>query len=111
MRFSGFFGRQVKPGSRAFRIRKARSLHGQIVRYVTEQTDGREEIIGRGGNISVRDEELLVYSSGEILMRARIDTLEAADLLSGDGVVLSAPGFERDGKPRKIVVYFVYYRK
>ena len=111
MKFGRFFGLSVKPNSRAYKRRRARELHGQVIKYVTERTEDGENVIGRGGSLSVRGEELLVYSSGETIMRADIYELEAADLLSGDGVVLTAPNAEGDGSKRSIIVHFVYYRR
>ncbi len=111
MKFRRFFGLSVKPESRAYKRRRAGELHGQVIKYVTERGDDGESVIGRGGSLSVRGEELLVYSSGETLLRANIYELEAADLLSGDGVVLTAPNLEGDGLKRSIIVHFVYYRR
>ncbi len=86
-------------------------LHGQAIRYVTERRNDTDEIIGRGGCLSVRNGEFLLLSSGEILLRARVEELRAAYLLSGDGVVLTAPNLEEDGKERTVIAHFVYYRK
>ncbi len=111
MPFFGLFGKGPRVNSRAWRIRRAEALHGQVIKYVTERDETGDIVIGRGGNISVRRGELLVFSSGETLLRAKVAELEAADLLSGDGVVLTAPNYETDGSVRKIIVHFVYYRK
>ena len=51
------------------------------------------------------------FSSNEILLRANVAELEASDLLSGDGVVLTAPNLEEGGRVRTVIAYFVYYRK
>lgn len=111
MKFGRFFGLKTNHKSRAYKRERASALHGQIIKYVTERVDDGENIIGRGGNISVRNGELLVLSSGELLLRADIYELESADLLSGDGVVLTAPNLEKNRERVSIVVYFVYYRK
>ena len=87
------------------------ALHGQAIKYVTERKDEEDIVVGRGGSISVRNGELLLFSSDKILLRADLKTLDASYLLSGDGVILTAPNKDEDGKERKYVAYFVYYRK
>ena len=111
LKFGRFFGLKVNPKSKSYKRNRAAALHGQVIKYVTERVDGGENIIGRGGNVSVRNDQLLVFSSGEMLMRVGIYDLEAADLLSGDGVVLTGPNLEHGGAVESIVVHFVYYRK
>ena len=89
---------------------KVRSLHGSSIRYVTERRDDNDDVIGRGGSLSVRNEELLVFSSGEILFRFPVSQVRACDLMSGDGIVLE--GYDLlSGRKRNIVAYFVYHRK
>lgn len=87
------------------------ALHGQAIKYVTERIGEEDIVVGRGGSISVRNEELLLFSSDKILLRADLKTLDASYLLSGDGVILTAPNKDEDGKERKYIAYFVYYRK
>ena len=91
--------------------KRALELHGQVIKYVTEREDGNDNVVGRGGSISVRDNTLLLFSSEKILLRADIAELEASYLLSGDGVVLSAPNLEEGGRFRSYIAYFVYHRK
>ena len=57
-----------------------------------------------------RDGELLVYASANVIFRCRVDEMEAWELLSKDGVVLTAPDLEHGGAVRTIIVYYVYYR-
>jgi len=99
------------PNSRAFREQRAAELHGQAIRYVTERRGDVDEVVGRGGCLSVRNGEFLLLTSGDILMRARVEELQAAYLMSGDGVVLTAPNIEEGGKERTYIAHFVYYRK
>ena len=105
----GLFGK--KENSTAARTRRAAELHGQTIKYVTERVADNDNVVGRGGSISVRNGELLLFSSDKILLRAPVAKLDASYLLSGDGVVLSAPNLEEGGKERRYVAYFVYYRK
>lgn len=89
---------------------KVRSLHGMSIRYVTERRNDNDDVIGRGGSLSVREEELLVFSSGEILFRFPVSQVRTSDLMSGDGVVLEGHDL-LSGRERRIIAYFVYYRK
>lgn len=99
------------PNSRAYREQRAKELHGQAIRYVTERHDDVDEIVGRGGCLSVRNGELLLLTSGDILFRVKVEDLQASYLMSGDGVVLTGPNMEEGGKERSLIAYFVYYRK
>lgn len=103
----------LKKGDSSIAARKSRAmeLHGQAIKYVTERVCDNDNVVGRGGSISVRNGQLLLFSSDKILLRADITLLDASYLLSGDGVVLTAPNIEEGGKERRYVAYFVYYRK
>lgn len=104
-------GFRENPKSKAYRMRRAKQLHGLVIRYVTERQDDNDDVIGRGGNLSVRGEEFLVFSSGEILLRADIAELEISELMSGDGVILTAPNLEEGGRVRTMTAHYVYHRK
>ncbi len=108
---SKIFGKSKDPDSYAYRLEKAKSLHGQPVKYVTENRDGNEDVIGRGGALALHGEEFIVDSSGDRLFVCKVKELEAATLMSGDGVVIKGPNLLEDGRVRTITVDFVYYRK
>lgn len=108
-----FFSRLKKnknPNSKAYRREMAKRICGHHVRYITEKIDGVEEVIGKEGSLSVRDGELLVFGSGEILLRCLVDEMQAWELLSRDGVVITAKDMEHGGVERTVIVYYVYYR-
>lgn len=109
--FKKIFGGAKKQGSYAFRLERAKELHGQVVKYVTEHIDGNEDVIGRGGALAVHEDKFIVDSSGDRLFVTEIRNLEANYLMSGDGVIISGPNLLEDGKFRTITVHFVYYRK
>ena len=98
------------PSSLAYKREMAKMISNKRIRYVGEKIDGVEEVIGKGGSISIRDDEILVFASADVLLRAKIADMDASELLSKDGVIITAPDLERDGKVRTIVVYYVYYR-
>ena len=109
--FSKLFGKSKDPTSYAFRLEKAKSLHGQAVKYVTENRNGNEDVVGRGGALALHGDEFIVDSSGDRLFVCKVRDLEAATLMSGDGVVIKGPNLLEGGKMRTITVHFVYYRK
>ena len=109
--FSKLFGLDKNPNSYAFRLERAKSLHGQVVKYVTENRDGNEDVIGRGGSLCLHGEQFIVDSSGERSFSCHVRDLEASNLMSGDGVVIKGPDSLSNGKLRTITVHFVYYRK
>ena len=103
--------KRKNPDSSAARRQRILRLHGLVIRYVTERVDDGENVVGRGGNISVRDDELILLTSGDILFRAMIDDIEVSNLMSGDGVVITGPNTVEGGKHRSLIAHFVYYRK
>ena len=109
--FSRLFGRNKNPDSYAYRLEKARSLHGQVVKYVTERRNDHEDVVGRGGALTVKDDTFIIDSSGDRLFVCNIAELEASSLMSGDGVIIKGPNLLEDGKLRTLTVHFVYYRK
>ena len=98
------------PSSLAYKKNMAQMISNKRIRYVGEKINGVEEVIGKGGSISIRDDEILVFASADVLLRAKIADMEASELLSKDGVIIKAPDLERGGEERTIVVYYVYYR-
>lgn len=108
--FKALFRKKNDPESPAFRWKMARQICNHHVRYVTEKIDGVDEVIGRDGALNIRDDELLVFASSDVLMRCRVEEMQAWELLSKDGVVITAPDLEHGGVERTIMVFYVYYR-
>lgn len=98
------------PDSKRYRMDMAQRICGHHVKYVTERRNDVEEVIGRSGGLNIRGDELLVFASADVLMRCKIAKMQAAELLSHDGVVITAPDLEHGGAVRTIIVYYVYYR-
>ena len=88
----------------------ARQMCNHHIRYVTEKINDVDEVIGREGGLNIRDDELLVFASADVLLRCKIEQMQAWELLSKDGVVITAPDLEHGGVERTIIVYYVYYR-
>lgn len=108
--FTRLFGGKKNPDSIAYRREMAEKIAGHRIRYVTEKVNGVDEVIGREGSIDLRNGEFIVFASSEVILRCDIDQLQAWELLSKDGVVVTAPDKEHGGAERTIIVYYVYYR-
>lgn len=108
--FTRLFGGKNNPDSVAYRRKMAEKIAGHSIRYVTERRNDVDEVIGRRGSIDLRQGELIVFASSEVILRCDIDQLQAWELLSKDGVVITAPDKEHGGAERTIIVYYVYYR-
>jgi len=98
------------PSSLAYKRNMAQMISNKRIKYVGEKINGVEEVIGKGGSISVRDDEIIVFASADVLLRTKIADMNASELLSKDGVIITAPDLERGGEVRTIVIYYVYYR-
>lgn len=110
----GLFKRLTKsknPDSKKYRREMAERICGQHIKYVTERIDDIETVIGKNGGLNIRNDEFIVYASADVLFRCPVDELQASELLSKDGVVLSGPDLEHGGKYRSIIAFYVYYRK
>ena len=111
--FKKIFEKMTKsknPDSKRFKWDMARQICGHHVKYVTEEINGTHEVIGRSGALNIKGDELLVFASADVLMRCKVEEMQAWELLSKDGVVITAPDLEHDGKERTVIVHYVYYR-
>ena len=99
------------PDSPRYRREMAERICGKRIRYVTERRNNVDEVIGREGSMSLRDDELIVFSSSNVVFRCPVDELTASELLSKDGVVLTGRDTEHGGVERTVMAYYVYYRK
>ena len=109
--FGKLFGREKSQDSYAFKLQRAKELHGQPVKYVTEHRNDNEDVIGRGGALCLKGEEFIIDSSGDRLFVTDVCDLEASYLMSGDGVIIKGKNKLEGGRERTVTVHFVYYRK
>ena len=98
------------PDSKRFKWDMAKQICGHHVKYVTEEINGPHEVIGRSGGLNIKGDELLVFASADVLMRCKVEEMQAWELLSKDGVVITAPDLEHDGIYRTVICYYKYYR-
>lgn len=108
---TGHWTKSKNTNSKRYKTDLANHLDGKGLKCVTERIDGVEEVIGHKGAIIKKEDELLVYASQEVLLRAKILDLQAWELLSLEGVVITAPDMEHDGRERSIVAYYSYWRE
>lgn len=106
----GRLTRSKDPASSRYRHDMARQICGHHVRYITEKRNDIDEVIGRDGSLNIKDDCLIVSTPSDTILRCRIDEMQAWELLSHDGVVITAPDIEHGGIERTIIVYYVYYR-
>ncbi len=98
------------PESARYRRFMAERVCGHRIKYVTERENDIDKVIGRSGGINIRDDELIVHASSEIVFRARIPELQTSELMSRDGVVFTGLDLTT-GRERSIIVHFVDYFK
>ncbi len=96
--------------SKRYKNDLANYLDGKSLKCVTERINGIEEVIGHKGAIIRKEDELLIYSSQDVLLRAKITDLQAWELLSLEGVVITVPDAEREEGERTVVAYYSYWR-
>lgn len=88
----------------------AEKIAGKHIKYVTERIDNEDVVIGREGSLCLRDGEMIVFASADILFRTPVESLTASELMSLDGVILTGPDLAHDGIERTVIAYYLYYR-
>lgn len=111
MGLKDLFKRPAKPGTPRYRREMAERICGHHIKYVSEMRGETDEVIGREGGLNIRNGEFIVFASSDIIFRTNVDELDAWELLSKDGVVLTGPDYEHGGAVRTIIVHFTYYIK
>ena len=89
--------------TRRFKKEMAKKLDKRAIKYCSERTENMgETIIGKNGMINLRDGELILLSSDQVVFRARIEELKASELMSLEGVILSGKDLEHGGTERTV---------
>lgn len=105
-----FWKKKKKEDSIAFRREMAAKIAGKHIKYVTERINNEDIVIGRQGSLCIRNGEMIVFASADILFRTPVDSLTASELMSLDGVILTGPDLEHGGEVRTVIAYYLYYR-
>ena len=105
--------RSKNPDSSRYRHDMAERICGYPIKYITENIDDNENVIARNGSLNIKREsdELIVSTPSDTVLRCDIDDMQAWILMSGDGVVITAPDKEHGGVTRTITVHYVYYNR
>ena len=80
------------------------------LRYLTEREGETDIIIGRDGGFNIRGDEFIISADNRVVFRCRIPEMQASELMSLEGVIITAPDLESGGKVRTVIAYYVYYR-
>ncbi|MBQ3489815.1 MAG: hypothetical protein IJA86_04425 [Clostridia bacterium] len=110
MSFFNIFKKKNREDTAAFRLQMANKIAVHRLRYITERIDDTDLIIGRDGGFNIRNGELIVSADNHVVFRCNIKELQASELLSKEGAILTAPDLENDGRLRTVIVYYVYFR-
>lgn len=94
----------------SFRKEMAEKIARHHIRYVSEREGDTDIIIGRDGGFNIRNGEFIVSADNKVIFRAKIEELQASELMSLEGAILTAPDLENGGVMRTIIAYYVYYR-
>ena len=90
---------------------KAKYLNEKKLRYVTQRSaDGVESVICRDSVILYRDDCICIYDGPDAVFRCRADEMDAGELMSLEGVVITAPDLSRGGESVTVVAYYKYWR-
>ena len=94
----------------SFKINMANRMVEKRLKYATERDGDVDVVIGKNGGFNVRDGQLIITADQRVIFRCNIAEMDASELLSLEGVIITAPDLEHGGKIRKIIAYYVYYR-
>ena len=106
-----FFFRKKKRSEYPSGKEMADKLNGKHIKYVTERKNDEDYVIGKEGALIVKGDEFLVFSSADVVFRCYVSELQASELLSLEGVIITAPDIEHGGEIRNIIAYYTYYIK
>lgn len=110
MAFFDLFKKKKAEDSLSFRTEMAKKIALHRLRYVTERVDETDLIIGRDGGFNIRNGEFIVSADNRVVFRCNVKDMQASELLSKEGAIITAPDLEKDGEMRTIIVYYVYFR-
>ena len=105
------FRRKDKTQTLSYRRKMAQRIAGQQIKYTTERQDNTDLVIGHGGALILRDDELIVYASQDVVFRCPVAELTISELMSRDGAILTGPDGTQGGKVRTVIAYYTYYLK
>lgn len=103
--------KRKKPEERlSFKLEMAEKMVRNRLRYATERDGETDSVIGKNGGFNVRNGQLIVSADSGVIFRCNIEEMSVSELMSLEGVIITAPDIEHGGKVRTIICYYVYYR-
>ena len=104
------FKRKTPEEKLSFQLAMAEKMIRNRLRYATERDGDTDSVIGKNGGFNVRDGQLIVSADNRVIFRCNIEEMSVSELMSLEGVIITAPDIESGGKVRTIICYYVYYR-
>ncbi len=104
------FKRKKTEEKLSFKLEMAEKMVRNRLRYATERDGDTDSVIGKNGGFNVRDGQLIVSADNRVIFRCNIEEMSVSELMSLEGVIITAPDIESGGKIRTIICYYVYYR-
>lgn len=104
------FNRKKPEEKLSFKLEMAEKMIRNRLRYATERDGDTDSVIGKNGGFNVRDGQLIVSADNRVIFRCNIEEMSVSELMSLEGVIITAPDIESGGKVRTIICYYVYYR-
>lgn len=106
----GLFKKRKKEDTPAFKNQMANKIATHRIRYVAEHFEEEDLIIAREGGFEIKNGEFIIFADNNVVMRCRITEMQASELMSLEGAIITAPDIEHDGKMRTLIAYYVYFR-
>ncbi len=111
MSLFSFLNKDPRPGTKAYRRMVCKMISRKVLRCtVKREEDGSDRVIGRAGDLQLKNGKLYVYDGGNVLFLCSADELDAGELLSHDGVSLIGPNEVSGGERWHLLCYYRYYR-
>ena len=110
MGFINLFKKKNPEESLSFRTQMAKKIALHRLRYITERIDETDLIIGRDGGFNIRNDEFIISADNHVVFRCNVKDMQASELLSKEGAIITAPDLENGGKMRTVIAYYVYFR-
>ena len=106
----GLFKKKKAEDTVAFREKMAKKIAAHRLRYITEREGETDLIIGRDGGFNIRDGEFIISADNHVVFRCKVSEMQASELLSLEGAIITAPDLENGGVMRTVIAYYVYFR-
>ena len=102
----GLFSKKKNNG---MTLAELRAFDKRAVSHVVKRRGGDEQIIGRKGAITVKDDEIVILCNGSEVLRVDTKGAVMATLMSGNGVDIK--GTDQNGESVHAIAYFSTLRQ